>query len=191
MLNTTQKITFKQHYTFRQFDKSSVILISERERYLLRGHIYIHVAPLLNGSYSADEIVIKLLNKAPPERTYHALILLEREGHIAPLLKNLPKEHAAFWYSIGVNTLEAASRLNAIKIAIRTIGCSKQDAKQLSSSLGRLGITTDNIERSDLVVAIVNDYLHPQLESYNLGRKVLGCREIVPCYYPPASIHCF
>ena len=93
MLNTTQKLTFKQHYTVRQLDNTSIILISERDRYHLRGQIFVQMINLLSGTHSADEIVAKLLNKAAPEKIYHALMLLECEGHIIPYQGKLSKEH--------------------------------------------------------------------------------------------------
>ena len=174
MQNTSQKITFKQHYTVRQLDKGSVILISERERYLLRGYIFVHLAPLLNGPHSADDIAAKLLKKVPAENTYHALMLLERSGHIVPIKGQLSSERAAYWYGMDADAQVAVSRFAATKVAVRTMGCSKQDAKALSSSLEKLGIKTDTIERADLVVVIVNDYLHPQLEKLNRAQHTAG-----------------
>ena len=167
MLNTTQKITFKQHYTVRQLDKTSIILISERDRYLLRGHVFVQMIHLLSGTHSADEIVAKLLNKIAPEKTYHALMLLEREGHIIFDQGKLSKEHAAYWYGMGVDAHEVIKKLAVSKVAIRSFGCSKHDIKALSSSLSRIGIKIDNVKNADLVVAIVNDYLHPELEKIN------------------------
>jgi len=167
LLNTTQKITFKPHYTVRQLDTSSIILISERNRYLLRGHVFVQMAHLLSGTHSADEIVTKLLNKAAPEKIYHALMLLAHEGHIIPDKGKLSKEHAAYWSGIGVDAHEVADKLATVKVAIRTFGCNKQDVKTLSSSLGRMGIKIDNVKNADLIVAIVNDYLHPELEKLN------------------------
>lgn len=174
MLNTTQKITFKQHYTIRQLNKGSLILISERDRYLLRGHIFVHVAPLLNGVHTADEIAAKLLKTVPAERTYYALLLLERDGHTVTAKGQISSELAAYWYGMGADAQEAVSRLGTTKIAIRTMGCSKQDSKALTSSLDRLGIATDKIERADLSVVIVNDYLHPQLEKFNRSQHEAG-----------------
>lgn len=167
MLNTTQKITFKPHYTVRQLDKTSIILITEHDRYFLRGHVFALIANLLSGAHSTDEIVAKLLDKIAPEKTYHALMLLEREGHIIPAKGKLSKEQSAYWSSIGLDAHEVTNKLSSIKIAIRSVGCNKQDVKVLSSSLARIGIKTDNVKNSDLVVAITNDYLHPELEKLN------------------------
>lgn len=174
MLNTTQKITFKQHYTIRRLDEGGIILISERDRYLLRGHIFVDMSTLLGGTHSADEIVAKLLNKAQPERTYYALMLLESGGHIVQVQGKSPRERAAYWYGMGVDPHNATNKLSTTKIAIKSMGCSKQDVKALTASLGGLGITTVNVERADLVVVIVNDYLHPQLERLNRSQHETG-----------------
>jgi len=174
LLDTTQKITFKHHYTVRQLDEGSIVLFSECDRYLLRGRIFVQMATLLSGTHSADEIAARLLNKALPEITYHALMLLERSGHIVQVQGKLSRERAAYWYGMGVDAHDAVDRLSTTKIAVRSMGCSKQDVKALISSLGGLGVTSGNAERADLVIAIVNDYLHPELEKLNRSQHEAG-----------------
>ena len=64
---------FKPGFHIEVVDPEGVFLLSERGHFVLKGELSCRLAPLIDGRHSADDIVDKLADSAPPAEVYYAL----------------------------------------------------------------------------------------------------------------------
>src|SRR6202021_236466 len=69
-------LAFAAHLGAHVLSDDEVILLSERERYALNGPVYAALAPFLDGSRSADELVTELVDAHPAALLHLALMRL-------------------------------------------------------------------------------------------------------------------
>src|SRR5687767_5529738 len=135
-MDMAKPVAFKAHILPRVLDETSVLLLTEISgTILLRGALYARLAPLLDGSRSADEIVDALKPYWPAADVYFALLKLERNGHITSVASGVSREAAAFWHGLGTDVDEATRRLSKTTVSIATIGDTRTDALALSVAL--------------------------------------------------------
>ncbi|MDF5724883.1 MAG: TOMM precursor leader peptide-binding protein [Rhizonema sp. PD37] len=176
MLN---KPKFKRCFQVETVESEGVFLISERDTFLLNGHLYELLAPLLNGQHSVDEIVDEIIPHLLPEKAsaqefiiagakvYNALMQMERKGYIVQSEETLPSALVAFCDTLNVNPQEANRRLQTTKVAVKTFGSIA--TSEFVSSLESQHIQVS--DEGDLVVVLTDDYLHDGLDILN--RKAL------------------
>lgn len=79
------KPKFKYHFHVEVVEPDTVYLLSEKGHTALIGRFYAQLAPLLNGSYTVDEIFQKLQSEASIFAIYHAIMRLESQGSLLNL----------------------------------------------------------------------------------------------------------
>lgn len=128
----------------------------------LRGRLPARLAPLLDGTRSADEIVDALAPEFPPEHVYYALLTLEQKGFVESAPAGIAPEQAAFWDGLAHDG-SAAARLRETRVAIVPVGEADDDARALTGTLGELAVEIVDERDAALVVAVVRDYLDPAI----------------------------
>jgi ribosomal protein S12 methylthiotransferase accessory factor len=170
-MSPAARLSLKAHLTAVPLADSHILLLGEAERHLLQGPVFARLVGLLDGARTADEIVSALAPEMPPEIVYHALAILEREGHIADGgSTGLKRDKAAFWHAIGADPRTAGDRLAATRVAVLALGDTHCHLPGLLSALGRAGIAaTDDPAASDaaLTIVMVDDYLDARLAAVN------------------------
>jgi ribosomal protein S12 methylthiotransferase accessory factor len=143
--------------------ESGVFLLSEKDYFVLNGHLYELLAQLIDGQHTVDEIIEQCQGQATAAEIYYALMLLEEKGYLTESHDDLPSEQEAFWDILDVEPSEAASRLNAAKVSITTFG--KVPLKEFISTLEVLNIQIG--EEGDIDVVLTDDYLQNGIAAFN------------------------
>jgi len=171
---------FKSCFHVETIESVGVFLLSELDYFVLTGHLYELVAPLIDGQRSSDDIADLLRDRASPAEVYYVLMLLEKKGYIVEADKSLPDEIAAFWDSLKVERGEAKSRLQAVKVFVTSFGNVKPEP--FITALETLKIQAFQCNSQDiawemdaeasdpeprLIVALTDDYLQEGLETFN------------------------
>ena len=84
---------FKTCFQIEIIESVGVFLLSESDYFVLTGHLYELVAPLIDGRHSVDEIVELLRGQVSAAEVYYALTLMERKGYIMENDNSLPSQY--------------------------------------------------------------------------------------------------
>ena len=150
-------------FRYQIVPSEGVFLLSEKGDSILRGPIYVHLIPFLNGQYTESEIIQNLTGKISAPEIYYGLERLRSKGYVRDICPEIPAEQAAFWDTLDVRPDEAAQRLHDISVSLVTFG--QVNVMPLQLMLEKLGINvTDN---GDFSVVLTDDYLHKDLDTFN------------------------
>jgi oxazoline/thiazoline synthase len=154
---------FKAHFHPRLVPGVGVALLAERTRLLLEGPLYAHVAPLLDGRLTSDEIVDRLAGTFSAAEVYYAILRLRRLDLVAEAPQGVPPRVAAFWHSLDADAAEAAARLARTSVAV--VDLVGGLARQCGTVLRRTGIKLH--QAGDATVVLTSSHLHPALDALN------------------------
>jgi len=154
---------FKRYFRCQVIPSEGVFLLSEHGRFLLRGQAYIHLAPLLNGQHTTEEIIDRLEGIVPAPEIYYALGLLRRKGYIIDAPPATSTAQAAFWDTLSPNPAAVAQRLQATPVSV--IGLDNIDPTPFEDNLKSLGLQP--APNGDFYVVLTPNYLHPNLDAIN------------------------
>ncbi|MBZ8181372.1 TOMM precursor leader peptide-binding protein [Oscillatoria salina] len=165
-----KKPKFKNHFHVEVREPKLVYLLSEKGHFVLRGRLYVLLAPFLNGSYTIAEIVQQLQGKATAEEINYGLRLLQNKGYITEAEPNLPPSFASFWHLLD---LDSSTTLNSLKSAQVTVtNISNIPTEPFIYALKSLNINLS--EEGDLTVVLTDDYLQPELAIINQKALLSG-----------------
>lgn len=153
----------KRYFRYEVVPSEGVLLFSERELFLLRGAIYPHLMPLLDGRSTVDEIVTHLKGVITPVEVFYALGILQRNGYVADANFSLSPEQAAFWKLMDVEPHDAVVRMQEVPVSIMSYG--RVDPAPVRSLFSSAGVQVSDDGRFCLV--LTDDYLHDELETFN------------------------
>lgn len=154
---------FKRCFRATPLHPEGVILQSEHGHVLLHDPVYSHLAPLLNGQYTVEEIVALLRGRAAAVEVLYALDLLQQRGYMAEATSTIPAERAAFWDLLSVDPHDADSRLQDTTVSITSFG--DTGAAPLKALLTACGISLSSHGRFRVV--LTDDYLREELATFN------------------------
>lgn len=148
------------------------MLLSETHAWALNGLVFELLAPLMDGSRDADELVGALAEKVDGATAYYALALLEKEGHTSESTPEICKEKAAFWHGLEIEPRAAIETLKSKRVRVRAVG--EVDGDPLRGALTDLGLVPIEEEEVDLNVVVTDDYQRPELGALNAGSLETG-----------------
>jgi oxazoline/thiazoline synthase len=167
-------LTFKRHLVPYVVPDEAVYLVSERGVSAVQGELAAALAPLLDGTRAADEIVRDLADRYPAARVRRALEQLVRAGRVASLNRDADRQQAAYWELGGLDGDRALRRVDAATVRIETHG--DVDAAPFADALEGAGLRVapdaDSVPALTLVLA--DDYLQPALEAANAAALATG-----------------
>ncbi|MGQ4650073.1 TOMM precursor leader peptide-binding protein [Lyngbya aestuarii] len=143
--------------------ESNVFLLSEQDCFLLSGHLYGLLTPLINGKHTVDEIVEFLQEKASAAEVYYALMLMEQKGYLVESQAVISSSVEAFWELLQVTPQAAISKLNSTKVSLHTFG--KVPGQEFIATLESLNIQVSS--DGDLGIVVTDDYLQEGLTEFN------------------------
>lgn len=162
---------FNPHYQVVTIPGEGVLLLSEQGDKALYGPIYEAVAPLLDGR-SPDAIANALAGRIDAAKVYYALMLLEKNGHIAERLPDIQPEAAAFWHGLGADPSAVRAALN--RHAVNLVVLNGAFEAPIRGALAELGIALAAPGAGTLDVVLTDDYLHPALSDHNRAALATG-----------------
>ncbi len=157
---------FKAHLRVNIVPGEGVLLLCEDTASALHGRLYEQLVPLLDGQRSADEVVAALAQQADAAQVYYALMLLEKNGHIAQATPHIDPATAAFWHGQGCAPETALHALQTKRVRVRSVG--QVDTWPMHQALQALGVQlTTQDTHVDLEVLLTDDYLRTDLAHHN------------------------
>ncbi|WP_013334724.1 TOMM precursor leader peptide-binding protein [Gloeothece verrucosa] len=166
MLN---KPSLRVSLKFETTEQDKILLLSERASSLLEGHLYQLIIPLIDGHRTVDEIIQLVQNNSPnpipSSYVYYILMDLEKKGYIVENQDYFLSNWAVFCDGLNLNLREVQNKLEATKVAVKSIG--SVPASALISILQTLQIAVSNDENGELEVILADDYLCNELDIIN------------------------
>jgi len=141
----------------------AVYLFAERGSVALRGLLYEQIAPLLDGTRTADDVAAALSTTTAAADVYYAIDQLAARGYACDGDAARPLETAAFWSSTGLDPVSTIARLQTATVAVKSVGAI--DSTRLVAALGGAGLTV--APDATLTVVVTDDYLRPDLAVFN------------------------
>ncbi|WNG36946.1 TOMM precursor leader peptide-binding protein [Archangium violaceum] len=154
------------HLRFERIDENQVVLIGEREHYMLSGRHFAQLAPLLDGRRTGHELLAQTANQVSPVEVLYALYSMHRSGYLTEALSEVPPMQAALWQSLGLDPVHAVRRLTECTVSLRTTG---MDPRPLRQALVDAGLSVADAGQGQVEVVLVEDYLEPGLEALRSG----------------------
>lgn len=164
------KPQFKPHFRVELRPPDCVYLLSENDHLVLRGAMFVMLAPLLDGRRTVHEICALVSQSAEAGRVHEALDLLTGRGLLCEPAEDVGGEAAAFWSILGGDAASAGQRLREAAVRISAIGGVPVDG--LAGALQSLRIVT--AEDATFGVVATDDYLRRELDSYNRDALAAG-----------------
>ena len=157
----------KSSFHLETVESVGAFLVAEQKYYFLNGSAYEHIAPLIDGSRTTDEIVDCCLEKQLSlTDAYYVLYLMEQNGYLIENDSNeneLLPEIAAMADELNVDRSVAARRLRSTTVSAKALGNVSSEA--LISKLESFNIKVG--DEGDLEVVLTDDYLRQDLEAIN------------------------
>lgn len=154
-------------YRAEFIDNEGVLLLSEKNKGLLTGELYIKILnEVKKKSCPVDELIRRLDGVATEFEIYHALELLRSKGYIVEDSPCLPDEVSAFWNSHGIYANVIVDKLPRNPVCLEAV-------KPMETGVFRdvfqdMGFkVTDQKGDAALVIVITDDYDRKELQEMN------------------------
>ncbi len=176
-----QRPRIKAHLDVAAVDSDKVFLYDEYRQFLLEGTAMSRLAPLLDGTRTLADLLGAVGEELPLSETLAALTRLERGGHLVDgPVEDSPggRAEVAWWDAAGVDASSARESITDGSVAVVGLdGAAGADARAVREALGAAGISiAEEVADASLVVAVVDDYLSPELASLNARMLESGQR---------------
>ncbi len=123
--------------------------------------------------HHADDIAEALSGEMDAASVYYALLLLEKNGHIAESVSAMDAGRVGFWHGLGLDPEQAEAALQASRVRVLTVG--GMTCEPLLASFADLNIPiTTNQDNSTLDLIVTDDYLREELQDIAAAARVAG-----------------
>ena len=139
----------------------------------LKGIVKRDILRLVNGKNSRDDIVATLQenkNYNPSDINAH-LANLAYNGIIVSADHSLDTDQAIFWSDVGITPKFFDDFSAAVNISIESLNDNEAQLRALTKAFmeNKVNIRPKSVD-ADLVIVLVDDYMHPALDAYNKSR---------------------
>jgi bacteriocin biosynthesis cyclodehydratase domain-containing protein len=152
---------FKEQFLVKVLEPDLVFLLTETGHITLEGRLYAMLAPHIDGSNTAEDIV-RLLGRLTLLDVEYGLAELEKAGYLAGGRSSEPAGQEAFREMVGADRRLVSGRLRR-PVAIKAIGAVEPGA--LVAAFGALGIRV--ARRAETTIVVTDDYLRADLADLN------------------------
>ncbi|BAJ30348.1 MULTISPECIES: TOMM precursor leader peptide-binding protein [Kitasatospora] len=159
----SELIGFKRHFTPYVVDGEAVYLVSERGVSVVDGRLAQALAPLLDGTRTAEQIGAALDGVVPADKLRAGVDKLRAGGWVTAADPGTDRPGAAFFEMAGQDGDAAMTALRAATVRIEVHG--ELDPAPFLAALAAAGVTVD--QDAEFTVALTEDYLHPGLAERN------------------------
>ncbi len=179
-------IDFLPHFKAHVLSPNEVALLSEYERFALRGEEIAALAPLIDGSRTADEIVEELEESLDAARVYYVLDTLMERGHVGPKLPTAAPDLSTWWSASTEDAIMKAKLASTALISLSSIGLDNNFLSAVEQSLCAEGLQVLASSGKDVAtidIVFTDDYLRPELaqrvaDAQEQGRALLPVRPV-------------
>ncbi len=158
--------TLRYRYHAEILEPEHVFLMAETGHRVLKGSIFIHMLPLLDGQHTVPDIITALRPDFSMMQVMHALSYLKRQDYITEPVADMPPEIAAYWEAMGVSADVASEKLGQMRVTVRVLG-DLPPLDDFKAALHEHGVQIGDADQSDFEIVVVDDYLQPALKQIN------------------------
>ncbi len=155
--------SFKSHFQVEVVPPDRVFLVSESDRIVVEGRLYALLAPFIDGRNTVQDIVDCVEGRANVLDVRFGLSMLEEERYIIETDDETPAGLAAFRDLLDVDVDDFKRRLRDARVRVTSFG--DMPTEEFATRLETMDIHVR--EDGDLWVALVDDYLRPELVEVN------------------------
>ncbi|MFF4340454.1 TOMM precursor leader peptide-binding protein [Kitasatospora sp. NPDC001540] len=159
----SELIGFKRHFTPYVVDGEAVYLVSERGVSVVDGKLAQALAPLLDGTRTAEQIGAALDGVVPADKLRAGVDKLRAGGWVTAADPATDRPGAAFFEMAGQDGDTAMTALRGATVRVEVYG--ELDPAPFLAALAAAGVTVD--QDAAFTVALTEDYLHPGLAERN------------------------
>ncbi|MFF2819714.1 TOMM precursor leader peptide-binding protein [Kitasatospora cineracea] len=159
----SELIGFKRHFTPYVVDGEAVYLVSERGVSVVDGRLAQALAPLLDGTRTAEQIGAALDGVVPADKLRAGVDKLRAGGWVTAADPATDRSGAAFFEMAGQDGDTAMTALRTATVRVEVHG--ELDPAPFLAALAAAGVTVD--QDAEFTVALTDDYLHPGLAARN------------------------
>ncbi|MFJ5884132.1 TOMM precursor leader peptide-binding protein [Kitasatospora cineracea] len=159
----SELIGFKRHFTPYVVDGEAVYLVSERGVSVVDGRLAQALAPLLDGTRTAEQIGAALDGVVPADKLRAGVDKLRAGGWVTAADPATDRPGAAFFEMAGQDGDTAMAALRTATVRVEVHG--ELDPAPFLAALAAAGVTVD--QDAEFTVALTDDYLHPGLAERN------------------------
>src|SRR5438034_7602999 len=159
-------ITFKRYLVPYVVEEEAVYLVSERGVSAVHGELAAVLAPLLDGTRAAEEIVAELAERYPADRVRRAIDSLARAGRISYTGAGIDRQQAAYWELGGLDGDAAVHGVATGAVGVEVHGDVDLDEVGEALAVAGLRVAAPGETRA-LTVVVTDDYLQPSLAARN------------------------
>ncbi|MDR3031548.1 MAG: TOMM precursor leader peptide-binding protein [Kitasatospora sp.] len=159
----SELIGFKRHFTPYVVDGEAVYLVSERGVSVVDGRLAQALAPLLDGTRTAEQIGAALDGVVPADKLRAGVDKLRAGGWVTAADPATDRPGAAFFEMAGQDGDTAMTALRSATVRVEVHG--ELDPAPFLAALAAAGVTVD--QDAEFTVALTDDYLHPGLAERN------------------------
>ncbi|MEU3495128.1 TOMM precursor leader peptide-binding protein [Kitasatospora cineracea] len=159
----SELIGFKRHFTPYVVDGEAVYLVSERGVSVVDGRLAQALAPLLDGTRTAEQIGAALDGVVPADKLRAGVDKLRAGGWVTAADPATDRPGAAFFEMAGQDGDTAMTALRTATVRVEVHG--ELDPAPFLAALAAAGVTAD--QDAEFTVALTDDYLHPGLAERN------------------------
>ena len=161
-------LRFAPNFTAYVLPPDAVCLYSEDRKFFLHGELYCALATAIGkGGKNAQALVGELSKNFPSDKIEEAIKRLLDRHYVTTAAPSTDGTVAGYWASLGL--LPEIAETNLANCRVRVEAFDVQGAKELTKSLGELGVRIVN-RSADLTITLVNDYLERRLAELNQRR---------------------
>lgn len=138
-----------------------VLLLDEKQSYILANPAFIDLVQLLDGEHTVEEIIALLQQQMSSLEVLS--LLMQIRDYVVDSPPPIPSEQAAFWEMLDIQPEVAYQRLQTTSLAVKTFG--DIDPTPFQTMLTSLGVQVSHGGERSLV--LTDDYLQAGLEAFN------------------------
>jgi ribosomal protein S12 methylthiotransferase accessory factor len=153
---------FKRCFQVEILDEQ-VVLLGERDYFVLEGKIYARLARLIDGERTVDDLIEQLEGDVSTAEIYYALMQMEQQGYLVEAEGDVPPAIAAFWERLNINPNVAQQRLATAKASIKSFGYVSPN--ELISIFESYNLQI--AKAGDIEVVLTDDYLQERCDRIN------------------------
>ncbi|MFD9128499.1 TOMM precursor leader peptide-binding protein [Kitasatospora sp. NPDC059571] len=163
-------IGFKRHFTPYVVAGEGLYLVSERGVSVVDGTLAQALAPLLDGTRTAEQIGAALDGTVPADRVRSAVDRLRAGGYLADGARVEDPSGAAWFEMAGLDGAAASAALHTARVRVEVYG--DLDPQPFLDALAAAGVSAS--PDAEFTVALTEDYLHPGLAERDREARASG-----------------
>jgi ribosomal protein S12 methylthiotransferase accessory factor len=169
------RVRFDPRFSVQQVDSVGVFLVCEDGAAVLSRPVHLALAPLIDGTRTADDLAQELSGRFPALEIYHALEEMSAKRYVTASdgQDRSGDGERAYWGLAGVDPGDAATAVAAAAVAAIALGGLATDALAQALATAGLRVTSAGAPHTLSAVA-TTDYLDPALADIDARHRDAG-----------------